>query len=79
LIVMAPTSGNGSPSLRRSSGFFSDDEHATVHGGTGIQTVKRLLFNIVAAAAIGFAIWSIMGAPLPSHPDAGVERRASNR
>jgi hypothetical protein len=38
---------------------------------------KPMLAYVAIAAAIALAVWITTGAPLPSHPDPGVEDRAS--
>jgi hypothetical protein len=50
-----------------------------VLGVTGGLIVKHSLTYRATAAAIGLAVWAIMGAPLPSHPDARVAQSAGQR
>jgi hypothetical protein len=40
--------------------------------------VKPLAY-IATAAAIGVAVWVVMGAPQPTHPDGGLAQNISRR
>jgi hypothetical protein len=63
------------PSFERRLPSFADRPMLRTLLACYFLIVKHLQY-IVAAGAIGFAVWAMMGAPSPSHPDSRVAQSA---